>query len=106
MDETRPAATPMAMKLQKRKPEEEACDPTIYQSMIGWLIYAMTATRTDITYAIGVLSPYNYDQRNEQMVALKRMFPYLYCTKDWLLRFGGALGDEGEGALGCYVDSA
>jgi hypothetical protein len=24
----------MAMKLHKRKPDEEACDPTIYQSMI------------------------------------------------------------------------
>jgi len=30
MDESRPVATPMAMKLHKRKPDEEACDPTIY----------------------------------------------------------------------------
>jgi hypothetical protein len=44
MDECRPVATPMAMKLHKRKPNEEACDPTIYQSMIGSLMYAMTAT--------------------------------------------------------------
>jgi hypothetical protein len=29
MDESRPVATPMAMKLQKRKPDEETCDPTI-----------------------------------------------------------------------------
>jgi hypothetical protein len=35
MAESRPVATPMAMKLHKRKPDEEACDPTIYQSMIG-----------------------------------------------------------------------
>jgi hypothetical protein len=38
MDESRPVATPMAMKLHKRKPDEEACDPTIYQSMIGSLM--------------------------------------------------------------------
>jgi len=29
MDESRPDATPIAMKLHKRKPDEEACDPTI-----------------------------------------------------------------------------
>ena len=44
------------------------------------------------------------------MVALKRVFRYLNGTKDWRLRFGGALGagalaGEGEGALGCFVDS-
>jgi hypothetical protein len=31
MDESRQVATPMAMKLHKRKPDEEGCDPTIYQ---------------------------------------------------------------------------
>jgi len=134
MDESRPVATPMAMKLHNRKPDEEACDPTIYQSMIGSLMYAMTATQPDIAYAIGVLSQYNHDPSNEYMVALKRVFQYLNGTKDWRLRFGGALGGalggahggalggahggalggalgestlggEGEGALRCYVDS-
>jgi hypothetical protein len=56
MDESRPVATPMAVKLQKRKPDKEACNPTIYQSMIGSLMYAMTASRPDIKYAIEVLS--------------------------------------------------
>jgi hypothetical protein len=114
MDESRPVATPIAMKLHKRKPNEEACDPTIYQSMIGSLLYSMTATRPDITYAIGVLSRYNHDPSNEHMVALKRIFRYVNGTKDWQLLFGGALGGalgertlggEGDGALGCCVDS-
>jgi len=51
------------------------------------------------------------------VVALKRVFRYLNGTKDWNLRFGGALGGalegalggalggEGEGALRCYVNS-
>jgi len=103
MDESRPVATPMAMKLHKRKPDEEACDPTIYQSMIGSLMYAMTATQPDIAYAIGVFSRYNHDPSNEDMIALKRVFRYLNGTKDWRLRFGGALGGglggEGEGAV-------
>jgi len=109
MDESRPVATPMAMKLHKMKPDEEACDPTIYQSMMGSLMYAMTATRPDIAYASRVLSWYNHDPSNEHMIALKRMFRYLNGTKDWRLRFGGVLrgglGGEPEGALRCYVDS-
>ena len=97
MDVSRPVATPMAMKLHKRKPDEAACDPTIYQSMIGSLMYAITATRPDIAYVIGVLSRYNHHPSNEPGVALKRMFRYLNGTKDWRLCFGEAL--EGEGAL-------
>jgi hypothetical protein len=103
----------MAMKFHKRKPDEEACNPTIYQSMIGSLMYPMTATRPDIAYAIGVLSRYNHDPSNEHMVALNRVFRYLNGRKDWRLRFGGALGGalgralggEAESALGWYVDS-
>jgi hypothetical protein len=100
MEECRPVATLMAMKLHKRKPDEEACDPTIYQSMIGGLMYAMTATWSDIASAIGVLSWYNHDRSNEHMLALKRVFRYLNGKKDCRLRFGG----EEEGALRCYVD--
>jgi hypothetical protein len=110
MDEARPVATTMVMKLHKRKADEAACDPTIYQSMIGSLMYGIAATRPDIAYAIGVLSRYSHDPSNEQMVALKRVFRYLNGTKDWCLRSGGALGSralggEGEGAFGYYVDS-
>jgi hypothetical protein len=105
MDESRPVATPMAMKVHKRKPDEEACDPTIYQSMIGSPMYAMTASQPDIAYAIRVRCRYNHDPSNEHMVAFKRGFRYLNGTKDWRLPFGGALGGEAEGALRCYVDS-
>ena len=114
MDESRPVATPMATKLNKKKPDEEACDPTIYQSMIRSLMYAMTTTRPNIAYAIGGSSRYNHDPSNEHMVAPKRLFRYLKGTKDWRLCVGGPLGGalgaskqggEAEGALTCYVDS-
>jgi len=38
MEETTLVATLMPMKLHQRKPDEEACDLTIYQSMIGSLM--------------------------------------------------------------------
>jgi hypothetical protein len=100
IDASRPVTTPMARKLRKRKPEEETCDPTIYKLMLGRLMYAMTATRPDIVYAIGVLSQCNHDPSNEHMVSLKPVFQYLNGTKDWRLRFGGALGGALRGALG------
>jgi hypothetical protein len=38
MNKSRPVATPIAMTLHKRKPNEAACDPIIYQSMIRSLM--------------------------------------------------------------------
>jgi len=80
MDDSRPVATPMGTKLDKRKPDEECCDPTIYQSMIGSRMPTMTATQPDIAYAIGVPSRYNNHPSNEHRVALKRMVRYLNGT--------------------------
>jgi len=113
MDVSWPVATPMAMKLYKRSPDEESCEPTIYQLIIRSLMYAMTATRPDIAYASGVISRYNHHPSNDNIVALKRVFQYLIGTKNWRLHLGwapigalgGALGGERDGAPGCYVDS-
>jgi hypothetical protein len=110
MNNSSPVATPMAIKLHKRKRDEEACDLTIYRSMIVSLMHAMTTTRPNIAYTIGVLSRYNHHPSNEHVVALRQVFRYGNCTKDWRLRVGGALvqstlGGVGEGPLRCYVDS-
>jgi len=83
MDESMPVATLMAMKLHERKPDEDACNPTIYQSMIGGLLSATNATQPDIAYVIGVLSWYNHALSNEHMVPLNLLFRYLNGTQDW-----------------------
>jgi hypothetical protein len=83
MDESMAGATPMAMNLHHRKPDEEACHPTIYESMIRSLMYTMTASRPHIAYAIRVRSQYDHDSSNEQMVAVRPVFQYVNCTKDW-----------------------
>jgi len=82
MDESRPLAKPMEKELHKRKPDKDACDPTIYQSMIGCLVYTMTTTQPDIGYAMGVVSQYNDDPSNEHIQDLKCMFRYLNDSKD------------------------
>jgi len=97
------------MKLYKRKPNPEACNPNGYQAMIGCHMYKMSATESDITYTIGVPSRYTHDPSNEQMVALARMFQYPESMKCWTLHFGGALGaalrGEGAGTHACYIHS-
>jgi hypothetical protein len=107
IDESRTVATPMAMKLQKRKPNKEACDPTIYQLMIGSLMYPMTTTRPNIAFRIRVLSRFNHNPSNDHKVALESLFQYLNSMKDWRLISGGTLGGalEGESAPSCYEDS-
>jgi hypothetical protein len=82
MDEWRPVAMPMAVKRHRRKSDEEACDRTIYKSMIGSLVYAITAIQPDIPKALGVLSQYNPDPSNEYMVPLTCILWYLNSTKD------------------------
>jgi len=107
MNESTLVATPMAMKLHQRKLDKEACDLTLYESMVGNLIYPMTATWPDITNPIGVLSRYNPNPSNEHVIGLKCVFRYLNGTKDWRLCFRGELRGalEGDSALRCYVYS-
>jgi len=83
MDESRPVATPMAMKLHKKQPNKEVGNPSIYQLMIGILMSLMTATWPHMAYAIGVLSRDNHDSSNEDMIALKHVFWCLNGTKNW-----------------------
>lgn len=66
---SRPLASPMAMKLDKRKPNLEASYPPRSQSMIGSTMYVMTATEPDIADAIVVLSRYNHSLSNAHQLS-------------------------------------
>jgi hypothetical protein len=96
MVESSPVAMPMAIMFHNRKPDEEACDLIIYQSIMGSRIHTMPATQLDIAYPIGVHWQYNHDPSNEHMVALQGGFNYLNGIKKWCLGSRGASG----GALG------
>jgi len=91
LDVSRPVAMTMAMKIHKWKCDEEACNPTIYQSIIQSLLYAMTATRLDVPYAIRVLSQYNHDPSNEHMMALNVFFGTLMAS-----RTGDCISEENK----------
>ena len=95
MEEAKPVATPIAMKLHKRRESEESCDKVLYQSMIGSLMYAMLATQPDLAHAVGVVSRYSHDPSREHMTAVKRIFRNIAGTHNWRLILGGAtIGDD------------
>jgi hypothetical protein len=76
-------------KLHKKRDDEAACDRNLYQSMVGSLMYAMTATRPDIAYAVGAVSRYSHDPSELHAVAVKRIFRYLAGTRNMRLVLGG-----------------
>ena len=57
MSDCKPVATPMDKdKPYEREEEEEACDETIYEQLIGSLGWIAIGTRTDISFAVSYLA--------------------------------------------------
>ncbi|KAI0994888.1 hypothetical protein K3495_g13292 [Podosphaera aphanis] len=73
MADCHPVGTPLDPGTQPRKgtPEEQIYDPTIYQSIIGSLIYACVATRPDLAHAVTLLSQFSSCPNNSHLAAAK-----------------------------------
>jgi hypothetical protein len=66
MTDCKPMFTPMDPNIKlskgmlpKTQSEEENMKTIPYQNVVGSLMYVMTGTRPDITYAVGAISAYN-----------------------------------------------
>ena len=62
-------------------------DASLYQSIIGSLLYAATSTRPDIAHAVGVLSKFNCSPTETHLTAAKRVLRYLRGTPDFGIRY-------------------
>ncbi|KAM9891573.1 hypothetical protein OXX69_012265, partial [Metschnikowia pulcherrima] len=62
-DSVRPTKAPISKqdKLKPRAEDEEACDATLFRSMIGKFLYAAMVARPDISYATSFLSRFLVD---------------------------------------------
>ena len=58
-----------------------------YQSLIGSLLYVVTATRLDIAEAVGELSNYNAPPTEAHLDAAKRLLHYRKCIPDAKLSY-------------------
>ena len=62
-------------------------DSTLYQSMVGSLLYAAMATRPDIAQSVGVISKFNSNPSEAHLTAVKRVLRYLKRTVDLALKY-------------------
>ena len=61
-----------------------------YQSAVGSLMYAMLGTRSDIAYAVSVVSRYASNSNESHWKVVKRIFRYFRHSLDFRLTFTGA----------------
>jgi len=73
MSDSRPVNTPLDpnMPLRKAEPGTEIKDISIYQSIIGSLMYAVTGTRPDLAHTVTLLSQFSSRPNEEQLQAAK-----------------------------------
>ena len=67
--------------------EREQMNKIPYASAVGSLMYAQTCTRSDISFAVGMLGRYQSDPGFEHWKATKKVMRYLQGTKDYMLTY-------------------
>ncbi|KAK6160783.1 hypothetical protein DH2020_004164 [Rehmannia glutinosa] len=109
IDEGRTVSTPMATNVKIDKDEKDkSMDESKYRGMIGSLLY-LTATRPDITFAVGVCARFQSAPKESHMTATKRILRYLKGCQEvglWYPKEGGfkLIGYSDSDCAGCRVD--
>ena len=100
MVDCKPVNTPMEAGLNLEKAEK--CSPELpFRELLGSLMYAMIATRPDISYAVSYLSRFSNCYDSIHWEAAKRVLRYLKGTRHYQLKLGGALGPS----VDCFADA-
>ena len=60
----------------------KSVDSSLNRSMIGGFLY-LTASRTNISYSVGVCARYQANPKEPHMIALKRIIKYIKTTVDF-----------------------
>jgi len=78
-------------KTQSPSTDEEIAEMSRipYASAVGSIMYAMTCTRPDVSFALSMVSRYQGNPGKAHWVAVKNILKYLRRTKDWVLVLGG-----------------
>ena len=74
-------------KLKRDDGTSKLMDPTLYQSMVGSLLYAAIATRPDISQAVGAVSNYCSNPSEAHLAVVKRILRYLKETINLGLKY-------------------
>jgi hypothetical protein len=84
MEHCNTVSTPAAVSVKLIKNDgSKPADQTLYQSIVGSLLYAASAARADISRSVGVLSKFNTAPTETHLTAAKRVLRYLKGTADY-----------------------
>ena len=86
MSNCKPRATPCELKMDLSN-NSDPVDSRKYREIIGSLIYLMTCARPDLSYAVGRLSQYLSEPRQQHWVAAKHILKYLRGTSHYEPRY-------------------
>jgi hypothetical protein len=94
MENAKPISTPLANHFRlsttqcpKIVEDSEDMSKVPYASAVGCLIYAMVCTRSDLAYAVSVVSKYMTNPGRQHWDAVKWIFRYLKDTTDYGITF-------------------
>ena len=89
LSQAKTVPTPANLNVKLRKDDETSIlvDSTLYQSMVGSLLYAAIATRPDISQAVGASSKYCSNPSEAHLTAVKRILRYLMETINLGLKY-------------------
>ncbi|GKC12865.1 zinc finger, CCHC-type containing protein, partial [Tanacetum coccineum] len=84
-----PVSTPMDTSEKLMHNNGQTVSQLEYSRVIGWLMYAMTCTRSDIAFVMGKLSRYTSNPGTQHWQAIQRVLKYLKKTMDYRLTYTG-----------------
>ena len=103
LENCNPVLTPMDPHVVIKNRTSPPANISLYQQLLGSLLYAAMCTRPDIAYAIHALSQYSVDPGEEHWTAAKRVLRYLKGTRDLALTYGGP--EDWDDVLESYSDA-
>ena len=93
MEDCKPVSTPLDQSSKLLPNEGDPVDKTKYQTLVGGLTYAVTGTRPDLAYALGMVSQFCSNPGLEHWKAAKRILRYIKGTIDYGIKFDGSKQD-------------
>ncbi|GKF98114.1 zinc finger, CCHC-type containing protein [Tanacetum coccineum] len=84
-----PVSTPMEASIKLVPNMGKPVNQFEYSRAIGYLMYAMTSSRPDISYAVGKLSRFTSNPSNHHWEAITRVFRYLKKKMNYGLSYVG-----------------
>ena len=88
MENCKPRKSPCHEGLDKEPDDSQVLDdPRLYREIVGSLIYAMTATRPDISYVVTKLSQNMSKPTTQNLIVAKGVLRYLRGTLEYTLVF-------------------